>query len=210
MKVREFYELLVTHVRALQTLGKLQEINGMVPVILDKIPNVRAELAIQNDHWQEWDFPTFLENLRKWTERNSVLPKEESTSTSLKAKVMLQTRQNQSDGISCVYCESSTHKSSECSKVVDIEARKNIIATKRLCFNCTGEGHHASKCKSKRTCFKCNGRHHTSICYSNKAKSGTSVQSMMSIKETGVIYPMVKVMVQGIACRALLDTGARS
>ena len=210
VKVREFYELLVTHVQALQTLGKLQEINGMVPVILDKIPNVRAELAIQDDHWQEWDFPTFLENLRKWTERNPVIPKEEPTSTNHKAKVMLQTKQNKSDGISCVYCESSTHKSSECSKVVDIDARKNIIATKRLCFNCTGEGHHASKCRSKRTCIKCNGRHHTSICYSDKAKSSTSVQPMMSIKETEVIYPMIKVMVQGIACRALLDTGAGS
>ena len=71
----------------------------------------------------------------------------------------------------CVYCSLKNHRSSECTKILDIASRREYLTRNKLCFNCARSGHVASKCKS-RGCGKCNGRHHTSVC--NKMKSTLS------------------------------------
>eukprot|EP00794_Sanderia_malayensis_P016265 gene16265-biopygen13818 len=96
------------------------------------------------------------------------------------------------------------HKSGECDRVTSIAERKKILSSKRLCFNCTGSKHRASECHSKIDCQKCKGRHHTSIC-----DKGAD-QVLVATGERTVIYPVVIVKVDGIKCRALLDTGAGS
>ena len=53
IKIHDFYEKLVTHSQALDTMGKLKEINGY-------------------DEWQEWDFGQFNEALWKCTDRNPI------------------------------------------------------------------------------------------------------------------------------------------
>ena len=105
---------------------------------------------------------------------------------------------------SCVYCEDSNHKSRECPRVVDVNERKKILATKRLCFNCTGARHRASECRSTSGCQRCKQKHHTSICMMKDKLLATEQGSKP------VVYPIVNVNVEGIECRALLDTGARS
>ena len=42
--------------------------------------------------------------------------------------------------------------------------RKQILAKRRLCFNCATGNNKALECTSKSTCRKCGKRHHTSIC----------------------------------------------
>ncbi|KAK3730340.1 hypothetical protein QZH41_011251 [Actinostola sp. cb2023] len=71
-----------------------------------------------------------------------------------------------------------------------------------------GEGakHRASDCRSKYKCQKCESKHHTSIC----DKEPTPQRMMLATGEGTVIYPVVVVLVEGIKCRALLDTGAGS
>ena len=80
---------------------------------------------------------------------------------------------------------------------------------KRLCYNCTRAGHRANDVTSIGKCFICGGKHHTSIC--DRPKSGDQqTDRIMMTTEGSVTYPVVVVKVNGIKCRALLDTGAGS
>ena len=75
-----------------------------------------------------------------------------------------QTHQGDTPLRSCVYCDSTDHRSHECSKVTQPSQRKRILQLKSLCFNCTGSDHKVTECRSRRRCFVCKRRHHTSIC----------------------------------------------
>ena len=72
VKLHEFYEKLATNVKALETMGKIKEINGYVRVSLDKLPSIRADPVCLHvdDKRQEWSFPQMLEALRKWCDRD--------------------------------------------------------------------------------------------------------------------------------------------
>ena len=58
---------------------------------------------------------------------------------------------------------------------------------KRLCYNCTREGHRANDCNSKGKCLICGGKHHTSIC--DRPKSGDQqTDRIMMTTEGSVTY----------------------
>ena len=95
------------------------------------------------------------------------------------------------------------------SNVNNVNERRKIITFKRLCFNCTRGGHRANDCTSKGKCFICGSKHHTSICERPKGGDQQTDQIMMTT-EGSVTYPVVVVKVNGIKCRALLDTCAGS
>ena len=59
-----FHEKLVTRIQALEAIGKLQETNDIIDLLIDKIPGLTAELVINDDNWQEWNFKRFLANLK--------------------------------------------------------------------------------------------------------------------------------------------------
>eukprot|EP00794_Sanderia_malayensis_P001494 gene1494-biopygen1238 len=139
-----------------------------------------------------------VDALSKWTERNPI-------SHETRERVFTATQGSYQRG-SCVYCENSDHKSVECKKVEQVNERRNILRQKKLCFNCTGSGHRASVCESKGSCRNCKGKHHTSVC--DKAQREAEV--LLVTGEQSVIYPVVIVKVEGVTCRALLDTGAGS
>ena len=107
----------------------------------------------------------------------------------------------------CVFCDSTEHRPHECIKVADTSDRKRIFLNKGLCFNCAGEYHKVTECKSRNTCFFCKRRHHTSIC--DKGKSDNSMTATQ-IGDSPVLYPVVVMEVVCIKCRNLLDSGARS
>ena len=202
VKIHEFYGRLVTNDQALETMGKIKDINGYVRVTLDKLPGIRADLVRLDDEWQEWGFPQMLEALRKWCDRNP-LPSSEQPIHKVRDK-FYNSRQEEWKPRPCVYCESSGHKSVDCDKIVGVAQRKKHLSEKRLCFNCTGTKHRAAECRIVRSCQKCSGRHHTSIC------DRESRQMLLATSEGAVIYPVVVVNANGITCRALLDTGAGS
>ena len=52
----DFYEKLVTHSQASDTMGKLKEIYGYVRLTLNKLPTSHTDLVRTDDSWQEWDF----------------------------------------------------------------------------------------------------------------------------------------------------------
>ena len=208
VKIHEFYEKLLTHVQAMETMGKLKTINGYVRLLLDRLPGIRSDLVRNDDDWDRWEFTHLAEALRKWTERNPIASeKKDYNASPRKFDRTLQTNQKQWKVRKCAYCGGDSHKPSNCSKISSAEARREVVSKKRLCFNCLGSSHRAAECRSKQGCMKCGSRHHTSIC--DKLQE-TAEQTMMTSEIHPVTYPVVVVKVNGIKCRALLDTGAGS
>ena len=209
-KIKGFFEKLITSVQALETMGKLQDIKGYVRMTLDKLPGIRADLVRMDDEWKTWGFPQLVEALRKWTERNPVADDGGANGGAADKQAKRDRQMNtKSKGLrqkKCVYCESAEHRSFECTQTTDLDGRKKILSDKKLCFNCTGPSHRASECRSGGTCYSCKGKHHSSIC--DKTSDRLMTTSGTKLKE--VVHPVVVVEVEGIKCRALLDTGAGS
>ena len=149
----------------------------------------------------------------KWTERNPIPVKPSERNQDLhpakraSRDAMYNTHENETRLRGCVYCNSADQKPHECTKVTETSERRKIFRQKRLCFNCAGDDHKPTECKSRRTCLYCKRRHHTSIC-----DKGTADNSITATKigDCPVVYPVVFVEVAGIRCRALLDSGVGS
>ena len=156
------------------------------------MPGIRADLVRLDDDWQDWGFTQLVEALRKWTERNPKIfvPPDKN----LKRDKMCHTRENEHKSRICVYCDEEVAKVSDCWL---------ILSQKRLCFNCTGSKHRASECRSTKTCLTCKDKHHTSI-YEN----GSNM--LLTTNTSLVTYPVLVIEVEGVKCRALIDTGAGS
>ena len=199
-KIHDFYKKLLFNVQALETLGKLTEINGYVRMSIDKLEGIRGDLLRTDDKWREWDFPKFVEALRMWTERNPCLPRKKRSEFPSGSSYNTQQR-------TCVYCDKPDHKSIDCGSVTKPGERRQILQRKRLCFNCTGSGQRASQCKSRSKCRVCDGKHHSSIC---EKPPKENLMTTNQGNEQHVVYPVVVVDVHGVKCRALLDSGSGS
>ena len=194
-------------------MGKLREMNGYVRMTFDKLIGIRADLVRTDNNWQEWKFTHLVEALRKWIERNP-LPMDHERREHFnerfnhkqpkRDRIFQAKQQDWKPARTCVYCGASEHKSSECDKVVDVAERRKHLSSKKLCFNCTATKHRVSEYRSKRGCQICSGKHHTSIC------DKTPDKMLTATGEGTVTYPVVVVIVNGVKCRALLDTGAGS
>ena len=205
-KIHDFYEKLLWNAQSLETLGKLKEIAGYVRMTIDKLEGIRGDLVRTDYSWQEWKFPELIEALGKWTVRNPIKKEEkinDTNSLATKKTRSFQTKQQESKPKPCIYCENTDHKPAECKSVVTVADRKKILSTKQLCFSCTGKSHKASECRSQLGCRNFKRRYHTSICESK-------TPHLVATGEGAVVYPIVVVEVDGIMCRALLDTGAGS
>lgn len=115
----------------------------------------------------------------------------------------------------CVYCNSYDHSSHNCTKVLDVAARRALIQRNGLCWNCTGTGHAASQCRS-RGCWNCQAKHHTSIC--DKARStvdllpSSRVEKSMSslMTQASTLHPTLLAKVGSETVRVMFDSGAGS
>ena len=63
----------------------------------------------------------------------------------------------------CGYCKSEGHKIQQCStfRGLDVETRRQQVATLKLCYNCLGTGHRLRECNSRGRYRECNGQHNT-------------------------------------------------
>ena len=93
-------------------------------------------------------------------------------------------------------------------KVTNLSDRRQILLSKRLCFNCASGNHRASNGPIRSDCQRCHKRHHTSIC---DAVHPSDANNSTTVTRTGEgLCPVVVVEVNGIKCRALIDSGAGS
>ena len=56
----------------METLKKLEQVNGAVLMTLDKLPSIRGDLVRTDPHWESWDFVKLSEAIRLWVRRNPV------------------------------------------------------------------------------------------------------------------------------------------
>ena len=209
VKIHDFYQKLNLSVQSLKTLKKLSTVEGLMRMTLDKLECIKSDLIRTEDDWRSWDFPQLVESLKEWMFRNPTKAVEEASKPKLREYLKpsrfrkergFQTRTKKPK--SCVYCDKDDHRSADCKQMKSIEERKSHLVKNKLCYNCTGNRHAAAKCKSSVSCQVCSGRHHTSICEKRK-------ENLLAATVSGqVIHPMVLVDVDGIRCRAILDTAA--
>ena len=112
----------------------------------------------------------------------------------------------------CVYC-GENHKAVECNKITNMSDQRQILLNKRLCFNCVSGSHRASHCPSKSTCQRCRKRHHTSLCKTIDPTCGHEQPHGVALTTNRYgegLFPVLIIEVNGIKCRALINSGAGS
>ena len=72
-KIHEFYEKLQSDVQLLETMGKLEQVNGNVSMTLDKLSGIRGDLVRTDPNWENWDFANLVSALSAWTRRNPIV-----------------------------------------------------------------------------------------------------------------------------------------
>ena len=136
-KIHQSYEALSFNVQALETLGKLKEVNGYVRMSINKLPGIRGDLIRTDENWQEWDFPKFVYALQGWTERIPVTTR--SSDKSWRDSNAFNTQLGEVRPRGCVYCNSTDHKPHECTKVTDprwsqddgMQEQKNVFVLQK-------------------------------------------------------------------------------
>ena len=123
-------------------MKKLQGAQSYVYNIIDRLGPVREAMAQKDDNWEKWGLEELVENLRKYTDRNP-LPDTHTPSNEVKKPVANQgSHQRRGDKLlmsgstsrqlrqqqmpACVYCSSHSHRSSECTKVLDVASRREF------------------------------------------------------------------------------------
>ena len=232
-EIHEFYTQLSKTVRTLATMKKLEGAQSYVYSIMDKLGPVREAMAQKDDDWEEWGLEELVENLRKYTDRNPLSLVESSPLASFDTvpgnkdsrlkgedKLLLSggNFRQPPKASPCVYCGLNNHRSSDCTKVLDVASRKEHLTRNKLCFNCAKPGHVASKCKS-RGCGRCNGRHHTSVCNRMKTtlspnptpeSSGKSERFYGVVDSQTTLHTTVIAKINGVQAQIMLDSGAGS
>ena len=220
-KIHKFCQTLNYNVQSLETLGKLSSCLSMVRGVLDKLPGIKAELVSGKVGWQDWGFTELIRALEEW---KAIHPLELAEKASGKPQApppprpprhrsfYAQEREPARARHACVYCDCVTHRSWECDKITSPAERRQILQNKRLCFNCTGPKHSANKCSSRASCVHCKQKHHSSICdrqvRASQPRNNAGVALTATQDGEKVCHPIVLVKVNGVTCRALLDTGA--
>lgn len=193
----------------------------MVRGVLDKLPGIKAELVSGKVGWQDWGFTELIRALEEW---KAIHPLELAEKASGKPQApppprpprhrsfYAQEREPARERHACVYCDCVTHRSWECDKITSLAERRQILQNKRLCFNCTGPKHSANNCSSRASCVHCKQKHHSSICdrqvRASQPRNNAGVALTATQDGEKVCHPIVLVKVNGVTCRALLDTGA--
>ena len=204
-KIHDFSEKLLCSVQALDTMGKIKEMNGYVRVTLDKLQGTRADLVRNDDNWQDWKFQQLVEALEKWTTINPIpLSDKRNPGKGNGYSKSYQAKQTKSES---AYCEKPGDKSSDCKTEKTVTERIKILSDKKLCFNCTGTKRRATECSSAKTCLKYKNKHHRSIC---DKLAGSKSEPMLVTTEANVTYPVAIIKVNGVKCRALLGRGSGS
>ncbi|XP_066927907.1 uncharacterized protein [Clytia hemisphaerica] len=169
--LRILYDTAESQIRSLQAFGLLVKNYGplLVPVILSKLPDSLKLIISQKSDSDIWDAENILKVLQKEILAREKLNTIGETVSDFGEFAGLHVGGGESRKSSCTFCDGK-HKSHNCRTVSNIEARKQIIRRKGLCFVCLEKGHLSKNCRRNFTCFKCGKKHHTSLCFGKKTE----------------------------------------
>ena len=123
----------------------------------------------------------------------------------------------------CPYCGNDTHKLLKCEQfhVLSVSDRNAFVKENRICMLCLNVGHFVRDCLSRYRCLNCQRRHSRSLCghgnggntvgdnnHDNLQNIHQNEQVALSVSTSGVFMPLVRVLVNGVLCVALLDSGS--
>ena len=123
----------------------------------------------------------------------------------------------------CPYCSNETHTLLKCEQfhVLSVSDRNAFVKENRICMLCLNAGHSVRDCLSIYRYFNFMRRHSRSLC--GHDNGGNTVgdnnhgslriinkneQVALSVSASGVFMPLVRVLVNGVLCVALLDSGS--
>ena len=190
---------------------------------MDKLGPVREILAQTDDNWEKWTLEDLVRGLQKYVERNPLGSSEQNNNREdllerkrLEEKLLME-RNGRYKSNRCVYCGTTNRTTVSCTTVLTIAAPKDILRTKKLYYNCTGNNHLVSACRS-RPCRRCGQKHHTSICekdMSTLLEPGDQAAKQeknksASSRTTSTLHATVRAKVNGQDARIMIDTGAGS
>ena len=182
-RLRELYDQVEAHVRALQALGVESGSYGklLIPILMEKLPtNLRLIISRCIDK-QEWDLDVILrafdseiearercELIGKNSSEPAITPVKSNFGRFVKGRSAPSTAsalvtQSGEKSVSCTYCRQK-HPSARCTTITDTRARRNLLKQQGRCFICLRRSHLARNCPSNSTCHNCSGKHHVSIC----------------------------------------------
>lgn len=106
--------------------------------------------------------------------------------------------------VSCIFCDMVNHKALECRKVLKmpIVERRELVKSKRACFNCLQRGHQASQCRKNVSCTQCGRRHYAVICDAERDGGGP--------RDSPLVGKDVRAGPSGGATRAAPTTGVKT
>ena len=74
--MHDFYKTLLFNVQSLETLGKLEKVNGTARSVLEKLKGIKADLVHSYTGWQDWDFLHHIVALKTWKDINLLVDSE--------------------------------------------------------------------------------------------------------------------------------------
>lgn len=178
--LRRLYDNISSHIQSLESLEVKEETYGnlLCPILITKIP---AELQlivsrkVPEAEWKLKQLMTVVEEEIIARERlgQSKNPRRNDGKPPPTATALLSADSN-STTRTCCYCDQQ-HYSTDCSKVTQVDARKQLLRKAGRCFSCLRKGYPSKYCRSSRRCQTCNGKHHTSICTGSAIVEGDLV-----------------------------------
>ena len=188
-RLRQLYDKVEAHIRALQALGVECQSYGklLIPLLMEKLPGELRLIISRAIDTPEWDLDVLLKAFDSEIEArerceivranvsDSVASRKSMSGRAVKGQSNLPSAAalvNQSEKpISCTYCKQG-HPSVMCTIITDINARRNLLKQQGRCFVCLRRNHVARNCASSSVCHDCSGRHHSSICdYANRKRT---------------------------------------
>nr|XP_049466974.1 uncharacterized protein LOC125908321 [Anopheles coluzzii] len=97
----------------------------------------------------------------------------------------------------------------------EVQQRRDVVASKRLCWNCLSSNHQVRACKSDYSCRTCRERHHTLLHHSPPYAPPATVTLSAQSNEDNVFLATANIQIKDDygnthEARALLDSGSMS
>ena len=166
-----------TSVRNLRELGVETDTYGslLISIIFDRIPEELRVIISRQFKGANWDLDNliiiFKEELFAWERCKALSNPDKSPENPLLEEKPFTMFVNSNQSTCCAYCGKNDYFSTPCSKITDVNLRKNHLRKTGRCFICLNKGHLARDCKVKYSCIKCKQRHNVSICSKSKQEA---------------------------------------